>query len=66
MFKLKNKKIIFHYALLSGGLHVVLILKDMWIIPTRTIPVSENRESCLGPVFRPFMNLINIVFRYSD
>ena len=27
------------------------------LIPMRTIPASVKKETCLGPVFRPFTNL---------
>ena len=29
----------------------------MRLTPVRTIPASGNMESCLGPVFRPFMKI---------
>ena len=41
-------------------------LKTYAAFPMRTFPASANRESCLGPVFRPLMDSNQHSFRYSS
>ena len=36
----------------------------MRLFPMRTFPASANRESCLGPVFRPLTDSDQHSFRY--